>query len=525
MQRAITQNEQFVKAESIQRAGDIAATLQGKSAIIIGAGLGGLSAAIHLRLRGCEVAIFESNEKVGGRANLIEKEGFRFDTGPSLLNYPWVFRELFAAAGRKLEDYVQLIPVEPSVAFQWQDGTHFQLSSNLTKLADECDRLEPGARVGLLSFLQDAGVKYQLSFNKLVSKNQDNPIKWFSSLTLKEITKLSVWRSLDSELKRFFKSRYIREALGSYGMYLGGSPFDLPGLFSILAYGELAYGLWLPKGGIYGVVEGIEKLALELGVSIHTNSRVKNITVLNSHATGVVLADGTSFTSDFVISNVDVPTTNNNLLAENLQSPKLKQQIKNYTMTPGVITYYWGIKGKVNNIGHHTIFLPNDYRGAFADLFKHKKIPTNLPFYISVPSETDTTLAPEGDTAMFVLVPTPLLSELPETDWPAVVTETKTKVLARMQAHGVEISSAHIVFEEVFTPQTWADKFGLYDGSAFGGAHTLFQVGPFRPRNYSAEIYGLYYTGASTTPGTGMPMVLLSGKLVAERIQEHVLHS
>ena len=228
------------------------------SATIIGAGLGGLSAAIHLRLAGFEVTIFEANEKVGGRANIIEQQGFRFDTGPSLLNYPWVFGQLFAAAGRKLEDYVELLPVDPSVGFQWEDGTRFQLSSNFTRLAEECERLEPGSRVRLVSFLQDAGQKYQLSFEKLINHNEDNPFKWISKLNLKEMAALSVWRSLDSELKRFFKSPYIRQAFGSYGMYLGGSPFDLPGLFTILPYGELAYGLWLPRGGIYGLVEGIE---------------------------------------------------------------------------------------------------------------------------------------------------------------------------------------------------------------------------------------------------------------------------
>ena len=487
------------------------------SATIIGAGLGGLSAAIHLRLAGFEVTIFEANEKVGGRANIIEQQGFRFDTGPSLLNYPWVFGQLFAAAGRKLEDYVELLPVDPSVGFQWEDGTRFQLSSNFTRLAEECERLEPGSRVRLVSFLQDAGQKYQLSFEKLINHNEDNPFKWISKLNLKEMAALSVWRSLDSELKRFFKSPYIRQAFGSYGMYLGGSPFDLPGLFTILPYGELAYGLWLPRGGIYGLVEGIEKLALELGVKVYTNHPVAKIIVNNSQAEGVELVNGDSRFSSVVISNVDIPTTYNTLLAQPDRPKKVKQK-----MTPGVITYYWGIKGKVNNLGHHTIFLPNDYKGAFDALFKHKRIPEHLPFYVSVPSATDANLAPSGDTTMFVLVPTPVLSQLPEINWEQAVQEVKETVLSRLQSHGIELFKDQIIFEEVFTPEKWSERFGLFDGSAFGAAHTFFQVGPFRARNYSSEIEGLYYTGASTTPGTGMPMVLLSGKLTAERIIERV---
>ena len=486
--------------------------------VIIGAGLGGLSAAIYLRLAGYEVTIYEANDKVGGRANIIEKAGFRFDTGPSLLNYPWVFRQLFEAAGKKLEDYIELLPVDPSVAFQWEDGARFQLSSNFTKLAEECERLEPGARIGLLSFLQDAGAKYDISFDKLVSRNEDNPIKWVANLTVQEVTKLGVWHSLDKELRRFFKSRYIREALGSYGMYLGGSPYDLPGLFTILAYGELAYGLWLPKGGIYALVEGIEKLARELGVEIQTGKRVKQIVVKDRRVTGIQLADGEFHPSSLVVSNVDVPTTNTELLGDYSLRSTLRSKLSRTKMTPGVMTFYWGIRGKVNNIGHHTIFLPQDFAGAFDDLLSYKRIPRNLPFYVAVPSATDSDLAPPGDTAMFVLAPTPLLSEVNGLDWDAAAGTVKQQVLERLWQQGVDLDPERIVVEEVFTPAEWSRRFGLFDGSAFGAAHTLFQVGPFRDRNYSSEVEGLFYVGAGTTPGTGMPMVTLGGKLTAERI-------
>lgn len=495
-----------------------------RSVAIIGGGLGGLSAAIHLRLAGSDVTIYEANERVGGRANLIEREGFRFDTGPSLLNYPWVFEELFAAANRKLSDYVTLLPVDPSIKFQWEDGTHFTLSSDLQKFLRECERLEPESSPSVLAFMRNAAAKYRTAFGKMVVRNVDNPLRWLGALSLSEMRGTSIWRSLDNELKRYFKSRYIREALGSYAMYLGGSPYDLPGMFTILAYGELAYGLWLPKGGVYGLVEGIAKLANELGVRVQTNRRVEKIFARNGHINALEFSDGTMLETSLVVSNVDVATTETKLLNGGDESKgKLQRKADKTRMTPGVLTFYWGVRGEVANLGHHTIFLPADYRSGFDDLMKHKRIPRQLPFYVSVPSATDKELAPVGQTTMFVLVPVPLISEMPDVDWNVAAQETKARVLQTLCQHSIELDAKRIIVEEIYTPLEWRDRFGLYDGSAFGAAHTLFQVGPFRARNYSAEIKGLYYVGASTTPGTGMPMVVLSGKQTAERILGHVL--
>lgn len=190
-------------------------------------------------------------------------------------------------------------------------------------------------------------------------------------------------------------------------------------------------------------------------------------------------------------------------------------------MTPGALTFYWGLRGRPDNLGHHAIFLPGDYRRAFHELFRLGRIPKELAFYTSVPSQTDPGLAPEGSTAMVVLVPTPVLSRLGPVNWDEVVVSVREKVLARLRRHGVRIGPEDFVTEHVMTPEDWKRRFGLYDGSAFGAAHNFFQVGPFRPRNYSREVSGLYYVGASTTPGTGMPMVVLGGRMVAERIGVH----
>jgi len=492
-------------------------TLSSKKALgrvaVVGGGLGGLSAAIHLSLSGFEVTLYEANESVGGRASQITAKGFTFDTGPTLLNYPWVFEDLFSAAGCRLNEYVDLQPIDPSIRFYWPQGDHLQLTSSLTALVREFERVSPGSGPGLFTFFADACEKYRIAFEKLVCRNIDNPVRWFASLSPKEFLRTGVWRSLDRELSRFFTNRLIRDALGSYGMYLGGSPQELPGIFTILPYGEMAMGLWFPRGGIFSLVKGIEALARRVGVRILTGQRVKQILTSGGRVTGLNIANGDRVEWPTVVSNVDVPTTQHHLLSENGARPP-----KPLKMTPSVMTFYWGVRGKIQDAGHHSIFMPQAPDKAYEELIRRKRIPGELPFYMSVASKTDPSMAPSGHSTVFYLVPLPQPFHLHGEEWSTLKQEIKERIFKRLGRHGIKFSTGDIIFEKVMTPADWGKLFGLFQGSAFGAAHTLFQMGAFRYPNRDRHIKGLYYTGASTTPGTGLPMVVLSGKMTAERV-------
>ncbi len=488
---------------------------------IIGAGLGGLSAALHLRRAGYDVTVYESNTRPGGRANRIEEAGFTFDTGPTLLNYPWVYEELFRACGADLHDVLELLPVDPSIRFIWPDDTTFTLSSDLVRLREECERLAPGMGPDLMAFLADARHKTALSFGHLALRNVDHPLQWATLLSLRDWYATGAWRSLWSELGRFIRHPRIREAFASYAMYLGGSPWELPGLFSILPYGELAQGLWFPKGGMHELPRAMADLAARLGVTIHYESPVDSVRLVGGCVAGLVMTSGQEQEHDLVVSNVDVPTTREQLFPDGplrRNGEKLNQRLR---MTPGVITFYWGLKGDYPELPHHSIFLPADFKTAFEALSVRHVIPDDLPFYVCAPSKSDPGMAPAGGTSFFALVPVPHLKQQPGVHWDHTVADIRSRIMARLRHHDIRLDERDLLVERVFTPEDWRVRFGLYEGSAFGAAHTLFQMGPFRPPNRDRAVEGLYYVGASTTPGTGVPMVVLGGQMTAERIMHH----
>ena len=484
-----------------------------KNVCIVGGGMGSLSAAIYLNKKGFDVSIYEKNSTLGGRANIIEENGFKFDVGPSLLNYPWIFENLFKEAGEEMREHIDLIEIDSGVKFLWDDKETFTITSDFPKLSNEIARLEKSHINGLNSFLKINSRRYNTAFEKLLNKNLDNPVRWGTGLGAKELFSGSMFKSMYKDLGVHFKSRHIKEAFGSYAMYLGGSPFKIPGFFSILPYGEIAYGLWMPKGGIYSLIEKLEEILIKIGVKIYKDSPVKEIAIKDNKVYGIITESGNLENYATVVSNVDLPTTEDKLLKNSPLNSFEKKQ-----MTPSVMTFYWGLSKKTN-FPHHMIFLPDDYKECFEELFSKKILPSGMPFYTSSPSVSDKSLAPKNKSTLFALVPLPVTTNDSDSNiYSQQVNLIKKKIFERFNYHGIDLKVNDIEYEKVYTPDDWRDLYGLYKTSAFGASHNLFNIGPFRNKNKSNKVKGLYYVGASTTPGTGLPMVTLSGKLVSDRI-------
>ncbi len=471
-----------------------------------------MSAAIHLRLAGWRVTLVEAHDRLGGRAQGFSDQGFTFDTGPTLVNYPWVFEQLFQRAGTRLADYVSLRLVSPSVECRWPSEGPLQLTSCLADLVREMERWE-GSADGWAKFMSACAERFEVAFEKLVARNADSLRDWLRAVGVRTLWRVLTVRTLEGELRRYFKNRRVRDALGAYAMYLGGSPYELPGLFSIIPYGELAFGLWWPEGGVIALVNAIARLAGELGVEIVTHCTAVRIEADQSRVRGVLCENGVRIAADVVVSNVDVPTTWTRLLG---RPPEVASHVR---MTPGVVTVYWGIRRSLD--GHpHTIFFPSEPRRCYEQLFRDRRVPDELPFYACIQSRLQPDRAPPGHTTLFVLVPVPTLRDLPEERLSSLVPTIVAQVRARLAAHGWSWSDQEMTLERVWTPADWQRRFGLYDGSAFGAAHSWRQVGPYRPRNKDPELRGMYYVGASTTPGTGLPLAILSGQMTAERIEQ-----
>jgi len=486
-----------------------------KSAIIIGGGVGGLCTAARLLKNGYQVTVLEKEDKVGGRAHRIHNKGYTFDTGPTLLMMTDVLYDTFEYCGKNFDDYIELLQLEPNYQVAFADKSRITVSSNLPKFHRELAKFDPKAPSQFYKFFSDVSEIYRISRNNFIDKNFDSILDFINPKSGTELIRKRGLSKLYSFVSHYFKDERLRQLFSFQSMYLGVSPHEAPAVYSVVSYMETGLGIWYPKGGMYSLSEALQNLVIDLGGEIITKSPVKEIIVENKTATGVVTKNG-KLKADLVIANSDLVYTYKTLLNSSDRPSMPDAKLDSFKQASSALLFYWGVDDKCEGMLHHNVYLCKDFKKNLEEIFHEKVLPRDPSFYTYIPTKTDPSLAPKGKNVFYVLVPVPNL--LAKANWEKGIAKIKSQVLKRLKTEfGLDIENK-IKTETVFTPQDFETKFNLYNGSAFGLSHHFFQSGYFRPNNKSKDIKNLYFVGASTYPGGGIPMVTLSAKLVTERI-------
>lgn len=485
------------------------------TALIIGAGIGGIATAARLARQGYAVTVLEKNDTPGGRCNQLVRDGHRFDIGPTLFLMPAVFAETYAALGERMEDHLDLRRIDPTYRIYFEDGGNMALTADVNAMQGQLEAIEPGSFAGFLRYLAEGERHYRISLEKFVGRNFYSLLDYFSPANLPLLFQLKALTKHYDNIGRYFRDPRLKAAFTFQNMYLGLSPYDAPATYSLLQYTELADGVWFPMGGMYRIIESLTEIARKNGVQFQFNAAVQEILVDGKRATGVRLADGRTLTADIIVANADLPYVYDQLLPERPEAKRLEKQ--KYTCS--AIMFYWGVNKVYPQLAHHNVFLAGDYRASFDRIFQDYSLPDRPSFYVHAPARTDPAAAPAGQDTLMVLVPVGSLDENHPQDWDRLRQQARDIVFQRLSAElGIHDLAEHLKFEVSYSPNDWHSLYNLAKGAAFGLSHNFSQVGYLRPQNRHGRYQNLYFAGASTHPGTGLPIVLLSARLTTERI-------
>ncbi|MGZ0746611.1 phytoene desaturase family protein [Haloparvum sp. AD34] len=488
----------------------------GESVVVIGGGFGGLSTACYLADAGADVTLLEKNEQLGGRASRLEVDGFSFDMGPSWYLMPDVFERFFDHFGREPSDYYTLSHLDPHYRVFWKDGDQVDVVKDLEANKELFESYEPGAAEALTAYLEKSERNYNVGMEHFVYEDRPNLRDYVDLDVLRHSYGLSLLGNMQGHVEDYFDHPKLQQLMQYSLVFLGGSPTNTPALYNLMSHVDFNMGVWYPDGGIGAVVDGIVQMGAELGVDYVTDAEV---TAIEGRRGGFAVdtADGRRFTSDLVVSDADYAHTEQELLP-----PKKRQYTEAYwesrTYAPSAFLLYLGVEGDVEELAHHTLVLPTEWQQHFDQIFEEPAWPDDPAYYLCVPSKTDDSVAPDGHSNLFALVPiAPGLEDTPE-----IRESYRETVLDDIAENTGTDLRDRIVVEETFSVDDFADRYNSYEGSALGLAHTLRQTSLLRPPHRSDAVDGLYFTGSTTTPGIGVPMCLISGQLTAESIAEHL---
>jgi len=490
--------------------------MKSKSVIVIGAGIGGIVAATHLAQHGIKVTVIEKNSRAGGRCDRISREGHHFDTGPTLFVMPLLYEAEFRALGTSVHEMLDLRRVDPTYHLVFDDGSQLTLTSDMKSMQKQLETFESGSFQGLLRYLNEGHRHYHLGMEKLVNRDFRKASEFFTFHHLPLLYQLKPFVNHYGNMSAYFDDPRLKAAFTFQDVYMGLSPFEAPATFSMMPYTELAHGVWYPRGGLYRVVEALMELGREAGVEFVFNSHVERIDTNSAHARGVVLSDGQRLESDAVLANADLPYVYKDLLPDK----NLAESLSRKRFSCSVISFFWGLDKTYERLGPHTLFLASDYRENFERIIRDLSLPDNPSLYIHAPARLDPSMSPRGQDTLIAIVPVGHISANREQNWAELRDEARQHVFRRLASLGIIDLESHIKFETTFMPPSWRKRYNLMKGSTHGLCHNLTQLGFFRPRNRHPRYHNLYFAGASTHPGTGMPTALVSGRLSAQRIMD-----
>lgn len=479
-------------------------------AVVVGAGFGGIAAALRLRAKGYRVTLFDRTGMLGGRAQVFERDGFRHDAGPTVITAPFLFEELFALFGKKLEDYVKLVPLNPWYRFWFDDGSTFDYGGTLEETKAAMARFDPADADGYERLLEHSRKLFDAGFTELADKPFHNPL--VMGRQIPRLVTLGSYRTVWDFVCKHLRSPKIRQALSIQPLLVGGSPFDTTSIYGLIHYLERKWGVFFAMGGTGALVHSLGRLMHEEGVTIRLNTTVETIAVENKRATGVHLEGGEFIPADVVVSNADAMHLYRNMVPKQAQSLSARLKQRHARLSMGLFVLYFGTTKQYPDVAHHTIWLGRRYRELLDDIFKRKVLANDFSLYVHRPTATDASFAPHGCDSFYVLCPVPNL--LGKVAWEYEGKLLRDRIVAALGRTMLPGLKDCIVSEFFMTPEDFATRYLSVAGAGFSVAPHFTQSAWFRFHNKAEGIEGLYLTGAGTHPGAGMPGVLCSAKVI-----------
>lgn len=486
-----------------------------KKAAIIGAGIGGITTAAYLARNGYEVDIYEKNSSAGGRCGQFIRDGHRFDLGATMLLMPDIYKEIFGSLGIKLEEGSDIFPLRNLYTIYFDDGSKLEFTSERERMKQQLEGIEPGSFEKSEKYVSAGYRIFRLGMDKLIGRNFYHLFQLVNLRNVGLLIKLKVFISNWKYAGKFFRHPHLMMAYTFQNIYVGQSPFSSPALFSMVPAAELTEGSFIVEGGMYGIVKRLQSAAESHGVRFHFNTSITEIRIRDNKAEGVVLEDGKFENADIIIANADLPYVYRELLHNKSKS----RHIDKLKYSCSAVCLHWGLDKAYPQLDHHNVFLSDGFKDGLDRIFKDKTIGEMPSFYVHAPVRQDPAAAPDGQDTLSFIVATGHIDKNKDQDWAAIRQKAHDYVIGRLEKAGLEDIEQHIKFELAYTPESWESACNVSRGSVFGSlGHNILQMGYFRPHNRHDKYHNLYFVGGSTHPGNGIPNILISAKLVTERI-------